>query len=154
MTSSTFLTVICVSLALPCGCHGPRDAPEPPGAANAPSPGAVTHERAQPSPPPARPSDPDPLAPNVQAVVHSQIQPGATQCFEKGLKAAPAQAGTVVLTVNVNGAGKVSSVSAGADGALSVETVECIQWVAKRADFDPPGGDDAGTAYRVLLTFP
>jgi hypothetical protein len=142
-----------VALALPCGCHGPRDAPEPPGGANAPSPGAVNPAHAQPAPPP-RPSDPEPLAPSVQAVVHSQIQPGATHCFETGLKAAPAQAGTVVLTVNVNGAGKVSSVSAGADGALSVETVECIQWVAKRADFDAPGADDAGTAYRVLLTFP
>jgi hypothetical protein len=93
------------------------------------------------------------LPPNVEAVVRSQIEPEATRCFEKGLKAAPAQAGTVVLVVKVKPDGKADTVSAGADGALSVDTVECIQYVAKRAEFDPPGGD-AGTSYSVELTFP
>ncbi len=145
---ASFLSM-CVALAFPCGCHGPRDAPEPP-------PGAAPHSAPTPSGVPSASSagaPPAALAPNVQAVVRTQIEPEATRCFEKGLKAAPKQAGSLLLVVKVKPSGKVDTVSAGAEGALSVDTVDCIQWVAKRAEFDPPGGD-AGTFYRVPLTFP
>jgi hypothetical protein len=134
-------------------CHSGRDAPEPPaGPANVPTSAPTAAPSAAPAPHPTS-AGPALLAPNVAAVVHAQIEPEATRCFEKGLKAAPSQAGSVVLVIKVEPSGKVASVSAGADGALSVDTVDCIQWVAKRTEFDPPG-DDAGTVLRVPLTFP
>jgi hypothetical protein len=89
---------------------------------------------------------------NGDAVVHLQIQPGAKRCFEQGLRRQPNQSGTVVLLITLAPTGKVQSVSAGADGRMAVEVVDCIQWVAKRATFDSPG--PTTSTIRVELTFP
>ena len=140
-----------LAFALFCGCHSSKDVPEPPPSAAKPHAPAPSPE--QPAPAATATAEPPSLPPNVQAVVDSQIKPEATRCFEKGLKAAPAQAGSVLLIAKIKPDGKVATVSAGAEGALSVDTVDCIQWVAKRADFDPPGGD-AGTYYRIELRYP
>jgi hypothetical protein len=152
MRSLPYLLAMSVACSLPCGCHTGRDAPEPspgsanpPGAARSPTGGAAAAKSAS--------AEPAALPPNVEHIVRSQIEPEATHCFEKGLKEAPNQLGSVLLVTKVKPDGKVDTVSAGADGTLSIETVECIQYVVKRAEFDPPGGD-AGTFYRVQLTFP
>jgi hypothetical protein len=143
------------TVAIASGCRGCHDVPEPLTSTLPETPG---HRSASPGATPsvASPRDSDDAAPPpdpaVDAIVHSQIEPEATRCYAKGLEKNPKQSGTVVLIVKVLPDGKVDTVSAGADGALGVETVDCIQWVVKRAVFDPPG--DAGRMIRVPFTFP
>jgi len=139
-----------LAAAFASACRSTREVAEPaPGAtggsASAPAARSAPSASTEPKGPP-----PDP---RLDAVVHAQIEPEATRCYEKGLKTVPQQAGNVVLVVKIKPSGKVDTVSAGADGALSVDTVDCIQWVAKRAEFDPTPGD-AGTIVRIPLTFP
>jgi hypothetical protein len=152
---ATALAGVLATVAIASGCRGCHDVPEPPAGTPVETPG---HRSASPG---AAPSVADPRAsddagpppdPAVDAIVHSQIEPEATRCYAKGLEKNAKQSGTVVLMIKVLPDGKVDSVGAGADGALAVETVDCIQWVAKRAVFDPPG--DAGRMIRVPFTFP
>jgi hypothetical protein len=152
---AALLVGVLATVAVASGCRGCHDVPEPLTGAPAETPG---HRAVSPSAAPsvANPRNTDnagpPPDPAVDAIVHSQIEPEATRCYAKGLEKNAKQSGTVVLLIKVLPDGKVDSVGAGADGALAVETVDCIQWVAKRAVFDPPG--DAGRMIRVPFTFP
>jgi hypothetical protein len=143
------------TVAMASGCRGCHDIPEPLTSTPAETLG---HRSASPGAAPSvvEPRDKDnagpPPDPAVDAIVRSQIEPEATHCYAKGLQKDAKQSGTVVLMIKLMPDGKVDTVGAGADGALAVETVDCIQWVAKRAVFDPPG--DAGRMIRVALTFP
>ena len=150
MKSGTSLAAMFLAAAFARACHSTHEVPEPaPGATS----GSAIAAAARSAPSTSTEQKGPPPDPRLDAVVRSQIEPEATRCYEKGLKAVPNQAGNVVLVVKIKPSGKVDTVSAGADGALSVDTVDCIQWVAKRAEFGPTPGD-AGAIVRIPLTFP
>jgi hypothetical protein len=80
---------------------------------------------------------------NAEAVVRTQILPGAKRCYEDGLKSDPSQSGTLVLRIKVAPDGRVESVDAEGITGLSEQVVSCIVTVAKRVRFDAPGGNGA-----------
>jgi hypothetical protein len=139
-----------VTVAMTVGCRKGPDVPEPPPSTHAETP---AHPSAPPSGPGSQEDDKSgpPPDPRVDAIVRSQIEPEAKRCYEAGLQKNAKESGTVVLLINVMSNGNVETVSAGADGSLAVDTVDCIQRVAKRAVFDAPG--DAGRMVRVPFTF-
>ena len=49
---------------------------------------------------------------NAEAVIRSQIHPGAKRCYQRGLESDPTQAGKLVILIKVAPSGEVDSASA------------------------------------------
>jgi hypothetical protein len=88
---------------------------------------------------------------NAEAVIRTQIQPGAKRCYQKGLETDPSQSGKLVILIKVAPSGEVDSVSAESNTGLSQQVAGCIQAVARRAKFDAPGAN--GSTISVPFNF-
>jgi hypothetical protein len=88
---------------------------------------------------------------NAEAVIRSQIHPGAKRCYQKGLESDPTQAGKLVLLIKVAPSGEVDSTSITSNTGLSAQVAACISSVARRAKFDPPGA--SGSQISVPFNF-
>jgi hypothetical protein len=88
---------------------------------------------------------------NAEAVIRSQIQPGAKRCYQKGLETDPSQSGKLVILIKVAPSGEVDSVTAASNSGLSAQVASCIQGVARRAKFDAPGAN--GSTISVPFSF-
>jgi hypothetical protein len=88
---------------------------------------------------------------NAEAVIRTQIQPGAKRCYQKGLETDPSQSGKLVILIKVAPSGEVDSVSAASNSGLSAQVAGCIQSVARRAKFDAPGAN--GSTISVPFNF-
>jgi hypothetical protein len=88
---------------------------------------------------------------NAEAVIRSQMFPGAKRCYQKGLETDPTQAGKLVILVKVAPSGEVDSATVSSNSGLSAQVANCITTVARRAKFDPPGA--AGSQISVPFNF-
>jgi hypothetical protein len=88
---------------------------------------------------------------NAEAVIRSQIHPGAKRCYQRGLESDPTQAGKLVILIKVAPSGEVDSVSTTSNTGLSASVAACINGVARRAKFDPPGA--SGSSISVPFNF-
>jgi hypothetical protein len=88
---------------------------------------------------------------NAEAVIRSQIHPGAKRCYQRGLESDPTQAGKLVILIKVAPSGEVDSVTATTNNGLSASVAACISGVARRAKFDPPGAN--GSSISVPFNF-
>jgi hypothetical protein len=88
---------------------------------------------------------------NAEAVIRTQIQPGAKRCYQRGLETDPSQSGKLVILIKVAPSGEVDSVSAASNSGLSAQVAACIQSVARRAKFDAPGA--TGSTISVPFNF-
>jgi hypothetical protein len=88
---------------------------------------------------------------NAEAVIRSQIFPGAKRCYQRGLEQDPTQAGKLVLLIKVSPSGEVDSASPSSNTGLSASVASCIAGVARRAKFDPPGAN--GSSISVPFNF-
>jgi hypothetical protein len=88
---------------------------------------------------------------NAEAVIRSQIHPGAKRCYQQGLESDPTQSGRLVILIKVAPSGEVDSVSTQSNSGLSSGVANCIQRVAKRAKFDAPGA--SGSTISVPFNF-
>jgi hypothetical protein len=88
---------------------------------------------------------------NAEAVIRTQIQPGAKRCYQRGLETDPSQSGKLVILIKVAPSGEVDSVSAASNSGLSAQVASCIQSVARRAKFDAPGA--TGSTIQVPFNF-
>jgi outer membrane biosynthesis protein TonB len=88
---------------------------------------------------------------NAEAVIRSQIHPGAKRCYQKGLESDPTQSGKLVIMIKVAPSGEVDSASVGSNSGLSPSVASCIVAVARRAKFDAPGAN--GSTISVPFNF-
>jgi hypothetical protein len=88
---------------------------------------------------------------NAEAVIRSQIHPGAKRCYQKGLESDPTQSGKLVILIKVAPSGEVDSVSVSSNSGLSPGVASCISSVARRAKFDAPGA--SGSQISVPFNF-
>jgi hypothetical protein len=88
---------------------------------------------------------------NAEAVIRSQIHPGAKRCYQRGLESDPTQSGKLVILIKVAPSGEVDSASASSNTGLSASVAACIAGVARRAKFDPPGAN--GSTISVPFNF-
>jgi hypothetical protein len=88
---------------------------------------------------------------NAEAVIRSQIHPGAKRCYQKGLESDPTQAGRLVILIKVGPSGEVESASVASNSGLSGGVAGCIASVARRAKFDAPGAN--GSTISVPFNF-
>jgi hypothetical protein len=88
---------------------------------------------------------------NAEAVIRTQIQPGAKRCYQRGLETDPSQSGKLVILIKVAPSGEVDSVTAASNSGLSAQVASCIQSVARRAKFDAPGA--TGSTIQVPFNF-
>ncbi len=88
---------------------------------------------------------------NAEAVIRSQIHPGAKRCYQQGLESDPTQSGRLVILIKVAPSGEVDSVTASSNSGLSSNVANCIQRVARRAKFDAPG--PSGSTISVPFNF-
>jgi hypothetical protein len=88
---------------------------------------------------------------NAEAVIRSQIHPGAKRCYQKGLESDPTQAGRIVIMIKVGPSGEVDSASVASNSGLSPSVAGCIASVARRAKFDAPGAN--GSTISVPFNF-
>ncbi len=113
---------------------------------------------AQQPPPIAAPKPIAPLAPisttvssrhDAEAVVRSQIHPGAKDCYKRGLESDPTQAGKLVITIKMRPSGEVETATVWSNSGLSAGVASCVVAVAQRAKFDAPGPGGA----RISIPF-
>jgi hypothetical protein len=80
--------------------------------------------------------------PDAEAVIRTQIHPGARRCYEIGLESDPTQSGKLVLMIRVAPSGEVDSASIASNAGLSPAVASCVALVARRAKFGRtgPGG--------------
>jgi len=88
---------------------------------------------------------------NAEAVIRSQIHPGAKKCYQRGLESDPTQAGKIVILIKVAPNGEVDSASVQSNSGLSAQVASCIASVARRAKFDAPG--PSGSQISVPFNF-
>jgi hypothetical protein len=88
---------------------------------------------------------------NAEAVIRSQIHPGAKKCYQRGLDSDPTQSGKLVLMIKVAPSGEVDSATIASNSGLSSQVANCISAVARRAKFDPPGA--SGSQISVPFNF-
>jgi hypothetical protein len=88
---------------------------------------------------------------NAEVTIRVQIQPGAKRCYWNGRRTDPSQSGTLILLIKVAPSGRVDSASAESNTGLSPQVVGCALTVARRAKFDPPGGN--GSTVSVSFNF-
>jgi hypothetical protein len=80
---------------------------------------------------------------NAEAVIRSQIHPGARRCYQKGLELDPSQAGKLVIVIRVAPSGEVESATVSSNAGLSAGVASCVASVAHRARFEPTGRSGA-----------
>ena len=85
----------------------------------------------------------NPNVSNAEATIRRQIEPGARRCYERGLQVDPAQAGRLVLAIQIAASGEVDSATPTQNTGLSAAVAKCIADVARRATFDRPTGGAA-----------
>jgi hypothetical protein len=88
---------------------------------------------------------------NAEAIIRSQIHPGAKRCYQKGLENDPTQSGRLVILIKVSPSGEVDSASVASNSGLSGGVASCIASVARRAKFDAPGA--SGSTISVPFNF-
>ena len=88
---------------------------------------------------------------NAEAVIRSQVHPGAKRCYQKGLESDPSQAGKIVILIKVAPSGEVDSATVASNTGLSAQVASCIAAVARRAKFDAPGA--SGSTISVPFNF-
>jgi hypothetical protein len=88
---------------------------------------------------------------NAEAIIRSQIHPGAKRCYQKGLESDPTQAGRIVILIKVGPSGEVESAGVSSNSGLSGGVAGCIASVARRARFDAPGAN--GSTISVPFNF-
>jgi hypothetical protein len=88
---------------------------------------------------------------NAEAIIRSQIFPGAKRCYQRGLEQDPTQAGKLVILIKVAPSGEVDSVTPSSNTGLSASVASCIAGVARRAKFDAPGAN--GSSISVPFNF-
>jgi hypothetical protein len=88
---------------------------------------------------------------NAEAVIRTQIQPGAKRCYQKGLEIDPSQAGRIVVLIKVAPSGEVDSATVASNSGLSAQVASCIASAARRAKFDAPGA--SGSTISVPFSF-
>jgi hypothetical protein len=88
---------------------------------------------------------------NAEAVIRSQIHPGAKRCYQQGLESDPTQSGRLVILIKVAPSGEVDSVNVSSNSGLSSNVANCIKRVAGRAKFDAPG--PSGSQISVPFNF-
>jgi hypothetical protein len=88
---------------------------------------------------------------NAEAVIRSQIHPGAKRCYQRGLESDPTQSGKIVIMIKVAPSGEVDSTSVASNTGLAPGVASCIASVARRAKFDPPGAN--GSTISVPFNF-
>jgi TonB family protein len=88
---------------------------------------------------------------NAEAVIRSQIHPGAKRCYQKGLESDPTQSGRIVILIKVSPSGEVDSASVASNSGISPAVAACITGTARRAKFDPPGA--SGSTISVPFNF-
>ena len=88
---------------------------------------------------------------NSEAIIRSQIFPGAKRCYQKGLESDPTQAGKLVIMIKVAPSGEVDSASVASNTGLAASIAACIVSVSRRAKFDAPGAN--GSTLSVPFNF-
>jgi hypothetical protein len=88
---------------------------------------------------------------NAEAIIRSQIFPGAKRCYQRGLEQDPTQAGKLVILIKVAPSGEVDSATASSNTGLSASVAACISGVARRAKFDAPGAN--GSSISIPFNF-
>ena len=88
---------------------------------------------------------------NAEAIIRSQIHPGAKRCYQRGLESDPTQSGRIVILIRVSPSGEVDSASVASNSGLSASVAGCIASVARRAKFDAPGA--SGSTISVPFNF-
>jgi outer membrane biosynthesis protein TonB len=88
---------------------------------------------------------------NAEAIIRSQIHPGAKRCYQKGLESDPTQSGKIVIMIKVAPSGEVDSASVASNSGLAPGVASCIISVARRAKFDAPGAN--GSTISVPFNF-
>ncbi|HZU84137.1 MAG TPA: AgmX/PglI C-terminal domain-containing protein [Polyangiaceae bacterium] len=88
---------------------------------------------------------------NAEAVIRSQIHPGAKKCYQRGLESDPTQAGKIVILIKVAPSGEVDTATVQSNAGLSAQVANCITSVARRAKFDAPG--PSGSQISVPFNF-
>jgi hypothetical protein len=88
---------------------------------------------------------------NAEAVIRSQIHPGAKRCYQRGLETDPTQSGRIVILIKVSPSGEVDSASVASNSGLSASVAACITGTARRAKFDAPGA--GGSTISVPFNF-
>jgi hypothetical protein len=78
-----------------------------------------------------------------EAVIRSQIFPGAKQCYRQGLKSNGRQEGKLVLLLRLAPNGNVDVATVRVNTGLSDDVVDCIIEVARSAKFEPPSPNDS-----------
>jgi hypothetical protein len=88
---------------------------------------------------------------NAEAVIRSQIHPGAKRCYQRGLESDPTQSGRIVILIKVSPSGEVDSANVASNSGISAGVAACIAGVARRAKFDAPGAN--GSTISVPFNF-
>jgi hypothetical protein len=86
---------------------------------------------------------------NAEAVIRSQIHPGAKKCYQRGLESDPTQAGKIVILIKVAPNGEVDAATVQSNSGISASVASCISAVARRAKFDAPGPSGS----QIILPF-
>jgi hypothetical protein len=138
--SPRLLLLVAVAISLATAACEPAG-PSTPSAATQP---LVTPSPTAPSTSAA--SSPTPLdagvvPPSAEATVREQIHPGAKRCYQHGLEVDPAQAGRLVIALQVDSSGRVADASVALNDGLSAQVADCIAGVIRNARFAAPGAD-------------
>lgn len=86
---------------------------------------------------------------NAEAVIRTQIHPGARRCYQTGLNSNSQQSGKLMVLLRIGPSGEVQSVTIQSNTGLSQQVAGCVASVAHNAKFDPPGPSGAS----ILVPF-
>jgi hypothetical protein len=86
---------------------------------------------------------------NAEAVIRTQIHPGARRCYQTGLNSNSQQSGKLMVLLRIGPSGEVQSVTIQSNTGLSQQVAACVASVAHNAKFDPPGPNGAS----ILVPF-
>ncbi len=86
---------------------------------------------------------------NAEAVIRTQIHPGARRCYQTGLNSSSQQSGKLMVLLRIGPSGEVQSVTIQSNTGLSQQVAGCVASVAHNAKFDPPGPSGAS----ILVPF-
>lgn len=80
---------------------------------------------------------------DAEAVIRTQIHPGARRCYQMGLGASGQQSGKLMVLLRIAPSGEVQSATVQSNTGLSPQVAACVVSVAHNARFDPPGPNGA-----------
>jgi hypothetical protein len=81
---------------------------------------------------------------NAEAVIRTQLQPRARQCYQHAVTADPSLPdGSLVIAIQVGASGEVGSAGVTSRTGLSPQVAACIQGAASRLTFESPGAGGA-----------